>query len=184
MCGTILLSCLYVNLKFVRRFPYIYMCLLSAYFSRHCMEKYNVILFPDKPGKPGTPIVKDVQKNSVDLAWSAPTDDGGASITGYVVEYCEETAFFWLPANEGELVPGLRCTVRGLAENTAYKFRVAARNKAGDGPASECILPVQVREPIGKSLIGIIVLEKMKRINVTDKQTCRSRNSLIKSAFI
>jgi len=39
-----------------------------------------------KPGKPGTPTVKDVSKGSVTIEWEAPASDGGAEITDYVVE--------------------------------------------------------------------------------------------------
>jgi len=110
-----------------------------------------------------------VQKNSVEIAWSAPTDDGGAPIVGYVVEYCEESAFFWLPANDGEQVTGTRCHVRGLAENTAYKFRVAAKNKAGNGPTSECVLPVQVQEPFGEYLRSAICCSSVESVAELDE---------------
>ena len=105
----------------------------------------------DKPGKTGVPEVKDMQRNQVELTWKPPTDDGGSPITNYVVEYCEETAFRWLPAGDGDAVLGTRYVVRGLTEDTAYKFRVAAQNKAGVGPFSECALPVRVKEPAGTS---------------------------------
>jgi len=90
-----------------------------------------------------------MQRNHVELTWKPPTDDGGSPITNYVVEYCEEAAFRWLPAGEGDAVLGTRYVVRGLTENTAYKFRVAAQNKAGVGPFSECAVPVKVEEPAG-----------------------------------
>jgi len=45
-----------------------------------------------KPGKPETPSVKDVSKGSNTIDWEAPSSDGGAQITHYVVEvyyiYC------------------------------------------------------------------------------------------------
>jgi len=41
-----------------------------------------------KPGMPGTPAVKDVSKGLVTIEWNAPTSDGGAEITNYVVEVC------------------------------------------------------------------------------------------------
>ena len=103
----------------------------------------------DKPGKTGVPEVKDMQRNQVELTWTAAKDDGGSPVTNYVVEYCEETAFRWLPAGDGDAVLGTRCVVRGLTENTAYKFRVAAQNKVGVGEFSECALPVTVKEPVG-----------------------------------
>jgi len=39
-----------------------------------------------KPGKPGTPTVKDISKGSATIEWEAPDSDGGAEITHYVVE--------------------------------------------------------------------------------------------------
>jgi len=42
----------------------------------------------DKPGKPGSPALKDVSKGSVTIEWEAPENDGGAEITHYVVEVC------------------------------------------------------------------------------------------------
>ena len=103
----------------------------------------------DKPGKTGVPEVKDTQRNQVELTWTAPKDDGGSPISNYVVEYCEETAFQWLPAGEADAVLGTRYVVRGLSENIAYKFRVAAQNRAGVGPFSECVVPVKATEPVG-----------------------------------
>jgi len=39
-----------------------------------------------KPGKPGTPTVKDMSKGTVTVEWEAPENDGGAEISHYVVE--------------------------------------------------------------------------------------------------
>ena len=39
-----------------------------------------------KAGKPGTPTVKEITKDSVMIEWEAPESDGGAEITSYVVE--------------------------------------------------------------------------------------------------
>ena len=107
------------------------------------------MLAVDKPGKTGVPEVKSTQRNEVELTWTAPADDGGSPITNYVVEYREETAFHWLRATEGADVLGTRHAVRGLADDSAYKFRVAAQNRAGLGPFSECVVPVKATEPVG-----------------------------------
>ena len=109
-----------------------------------------VVVVVDKPGKTGIPEVKETQRNQVELTWTAPKDDGGSPITNYVVEYCEETAFHWLRAGDAAAVqPSNRYVVRGLTENTAYKFRVAAQNQAGLGPFTECVVPVKASEPVG-----------------------------------
>jgi hypothetical protein len=41
-------------------------------------------------------------------------------------------------------------TVEELMEDTEYEFRVAAVNKAGQGPYSENSKPVHVIEPLGE----------------------------------
>lgn len=115
-------------------------------------------IFSGKPGRTGEPKIKDVQKNSAELVWSEPENDGGAPITNYVIEYCEEGMFKWHPANEGDTVIITRYNVKGLKENTAYKFRVAAENKGGVGPFSECAMAVKVQEPIGKLICHSVSL--------------------------
>jgi len=45
-----------------------------------------------KPGKPGTPAVKEIGKDSAVIEWEAPDSDGGAEITNYVVEVLIQTA--------------------------------------------------------------------------------------------
>jgi hypothetical protein len=42
--------------------------------------------FIDQPSKPGTPEIKDFDKNFVELQWTRPSEDGGSPITGYVIE--------------------------------------------------------------------------------------------------
>lgn len=102
----------------------------------------------DTPGAPGIPKITDMTNTEVTLSWSAPSDDGGSPITGYVIESRIEGGFKWQCANEHEGVTGTRYTVGHLHEGTQYEFRVAAQNKAGTGLYSECGMPVVVQEPI------------------------------------
>lgn len=41
---------------------------------------------PDKPGPPGLPDITDFDENMVKLKWDPPIRDGGAPITGYIIE--------------------------------------------------------------------------------------------------
>ncbi|XP_071120619.1 twitchin-like isoform X18 [Mytilus edulis] len=95
----------------------------------------NVIVL-DKPGAPEGPLaVSDVFADMCRLSWNPPTDNGGAEVTGYVVEKCEDGKDFW------EKVPGLvngtAHPVKGLKEGKKYKFRVKAENKYGAGAPLE-----------------------------------------------
>ena len=47
-----------------------------------------------KPGKPGTPTVKDMFKGTMTVEWEVPENDGGAEITHYVVEVRQASMIF------------------------------------------------------------------------------------------
>lgn len=55
----------------------------------------NNIFFIEIPGKPGTPKITDWDVDKVDLSWSEPKHDGGAPITGYVIEKKEKLSTVW-----------------------------------------------------------------------------------------
>ncbi|KAF6772761.1 hypothetical protein AHF37_07761 [Paragonimus kellicotti] len=86
---------------------------------------------------PGSPVVEDVGKDFVDLSWSKPLKDGGARITGYVIEKRKKFAADWEPAMpDGQPVSGTQAHVDKLDENAEYEFRVRAVNAAGPGEPS------------------------------------------------
>ena len=97
----------------------------------------------DKPGKPGTPDVLKITKNSADLSWAAPDKDGGAKIENYILELREKGDMKWRTANLREAVSRTEYTVRDLREGAEYEFRVTAVNKAGQGPASDPSKPAK-----------------------------------------
>ena len=70
---------------------------------------------------------------SVDLTWTAPTDDGGRSITDYVVEYQLGTGT-WSLFSDGVSV-STSATVTSLTRGSTYSFRVSAKNANGAGSA-------------------------------------------------
>ena len=44
-------------------------------------------MFADEPSKPNNVEVVDWDKDHADLKWSKPDSDGGAPITGYIIEF-------------------------------------------------------------------------------------------------
>lgn len=90
----------------------------------------------DEPSKPNNVEVVDWDKDHADLKWTKPDNDGGAPITGYVLEYKDKFSKEWVKAKE--VGPDdLAATVDGLKEGNQYEFRVKAVNKAGPGEPSE-----------------------------------------------
>lgn len=105
----------------------------GQFFSSSCFESKRSPL--DEPGKPGTPEATDWDKDHVDLKWDPPANDGGAPITGYIIEKKDKFGE-WEKAAE---VPGdaNTATVAKLIEGQSYEFRVKAVNKAGPGEPSD-----------------------------------------------
>ncbi|XP_013148822.1 PREDICTED: twitchin isoform X2 [Papilio polytes] len=91
----------------------------------------------DEPGKPGTPEVVDWDKDHVDLKWQKPIKDGGAPITGYIIEKREVGSPKWVKACEVGPNDNEKATVPHLDEGVEYEFRVKAVNEAGPGEPSD-----------------------------------------------
>ncbi len=87
---------------------------------------------PDAP----TITVANAGDATVTLAWSAPVDDGGSSITGYVI-----TPSVGSPISVGVVTTYV---VTGLTDGTGYTFTVAAINAVGtsaDSSATVALVP-------------------------------------------
>ncbi|CAB4775275.1 unannotated protein [freshwater metagenome] len=75
-----------------------------------------------------TDVTATSGNQSAAISWTAPTNTGGVSITGYTV-----TAS---PGGATCTTTGTTCTVPGLTNKTAYVFTVVATNAVGDSSPS------------------------------------------------
>ena len=86
----------------------------------------------DAPGQPsGTP-----SNRSVELNWAAPANAAVAGITGYRVQISEDAGATWRTVVNDSGTALNRTTIAGLTNGTAYVFRVAGINRAGEGAYS------------------------------------------------
>ena len=81
------------------------------------------------PGAPGTLSLAAGSDpfDEINLSWSAPSDTGGATVTGYRIKKDGST----LVADTGST--GTTYTASGLSVGTSYNFNVAAINSIGTG---------------------------------------------------
>ena len=108
-------------------------------------------------GRPGVlaSLTATAGDGEVALVWSAPTDDGGAPVTGYEYRYAA-----------GDAVPGetawqepdgdRAATVTELENETRYAFEVRARNRVGEGEAAKTTaLPLRLRAELFSSALAV-----------------------------
>lgn len=83
------------------------------------------------PAAPPAPTAGTPGATSVPLSWSPPSDDGGASITSYTVQYATNAGFTTGVGTQS--FASTSGTVTGLTAGQVYYFRVRAVNARGNG---------------------------------------------------
>ena len=87
------------------------------------------------PGAPTSLTATADGETEIDLSWTAPSDDGGTSITGYRIEVSNNgSRWSDLEADTGNAATTYSHT--GLAAGTTRHYRVSAVNSAGTGTVS------------------------------------------------
>lgn len=101
------------------------------------------------PGVPENLQAADVNKDAMTVSWDEPEDDGGAPISGYLLEKKSRISRKWSKVGK-EMITDTTYRVRGLQEGQEYIYHVAAINAAGQGKFSEPSESTVARIPIGK----------------------------------
>ena len=96
-----------------------------------------------RPGAPTITTPITAGSGSLTVAWSAPSDDGGAVVTAYDLRYIQTSADETADSNwtvlEDVWTTGpdpLEYTITGLTDSTQYDVQLRAVNSAGTGPWS------------------------------------------------
>ena len=113
---------------------------LSSASSFVVMSTYPEVTLPSSP-EPPSGVGASAGNASAVVAWSAPSDDGGATITGYVVTASPGGAMCTTTG-------ALSCTVNGLVNGTTYTFTVTATNIVGTGNSSSPSAGVTPTAPV------------------------------------
>ena len=114
---------------------------------------------PAAPPAAPTALTATVADAEVTLSWDAPVNDGGAVITGYMIEYDTDMNFSSPPTTVSTMDHATSYTVSGLANGTLYYFRVAAVNSAGTGASGTAVSATPAT-----NLIDVTTLEQLDAI--------------------
>ena len=80
-----------------------------------------------------TNVVAIAGDGAADLTWEQPADDGGASVTGYVIQASTNAGGTWVNAVNNTRSTNTFTTLSGLTNGLTYVYRVAALTAAGQG---------------------------------------------------
>jgi hypothetical protein len=83
-----------------------------------------------------TAVTGTAGDQSVAVAWSVPSNNGGASVIGYDIRYAPSGTTDWTTISG---VEGTTLTLPSLENGSAYDVEAAAQNSAGLGPWSTAI---------------------------------------------
>ena len=105
--------------------------MLCIAYSENCKLFY--VFTVHRPFRPEPPVASEVHATSCTVTYQPPSDDGGAPVTGYVLERCTPGPDSkWITVNHTP-VTVLQYIIGNLTPATEYEFRVAAVNKAWTG---------------------------------------------------
>ena len=107
---------------------------------------FGVAALATVPGAP-TKVSAIAGNASATLTWTAPSSDGGAAITGYVIKASHGPV-----VKVGDITSD---TVTGLDNGTAYAFTVAAVNSVGTGSSSAVSNSVTPAKATSKTVLRL-----------------------------
>ncbi|KAM9854877.1 myosin-binding protein C, fast-type-like [Aulostomus maculatus] len=99
------------------------------------------------PSPPAKPTIIDSSRSSATLSWNRPMFDGGATITGYKVEFKKSAEESWVVAVHNTDKTGV--TVTGLTPGAEYVFVVRSINTIGisdPSPQTDCLVAAEREE--------------------------------------
>lgn len=98
------------------------------------------MFYIDRPDPPRIPKVENVSKQECVVTWQAPSWDGGATISNYIIEKRELPMESWIKCGTTRLTTA---HVTGLSPGHKYEFRICAENVYGRSDPSIPTSPIE-----------------------------------------
>lgn len=101
------------------------------------------------PGPPNNLRITKVGPDFITLEWKPPLEDGGAKVTGFRLEFCDEKSDDWVKVADLKQYD-TSYKVTNLKDTVGYLFAVSAQNSAGYGEPCETERAVRPKRPEGR----------------------------------
>jgi hypothetical protein len=95
------------------------------------------------PPPPPTSLSTTSLDGSVKISWQPPTDNGGETITDYIIEFKKESDTTW-QIHDDSTTSTPTTTISGLINDENYQFRISSVSLAGVGDTSSLISEIPV----------------------------------------
>ena len=95
--------------------------------------------FTAPPEAPANLQAQASGRTAISLSWTAPSDNGGATITGYQIELSTDAGSNWSDLVANTESSATTYTHTGLLPATTYHYRISAINAAGTGNPSNIV---------------------------------------------
>jgi YVTN family beta-propeller protein len=99
------------------------------------------------PPPPPTALSTTPLDNSVEISWQPPSDNGGQTITDYIIEFKKQSDSTWQVYDDGTS-DSTSITVSGLINDESYQFKISSVSLAGIGDASNSIVETPVEPTV------------------------------------
>ena len=128
------------------------------------------------PGRPGSTIMVTPGDETLTVAWSAPSDDGGAGVTGYDLRHIPSGAADkadpnWTVETGVGSSTSLQYNITGLTNGMEYDVQVRAVNAAGDGSWSSTHTETPVTSELHPSNTAPVFAEGASTTRSVDENT-------------
>lgn len=116
-------------------------------FTHHL--KFFIVLLPAPPGPVINPSVTDTTHSTISLTWTAPANNGGSPVIGYLVECKRTDTTDWIRCNVPRNLQETNYIIQNLLDKSEYQCRITAVNKVGFSEPAEVPGKHVVKDIIG-----------------------------------
>lgn len=114
----------------------------------------------------------DTTHSTISLTWTAPANNGGSPIIGYLVECKRTDTSDWIRCNVPRNLQETNYIIQNLIDKSEYQCRITAVNKVGFSEPAE--VP---GKHVAKDIVGMYILDFPRCLHVFVVEVIKSRTN-------